>query len=167
MSLPSGFRAAWSFWHRGAHPCAYAQAELFSRCHPLFRSIAEKQMCCSSVLRASAHVPLESICGLQIFICSSYPLFSASMRCPAVQGFFPAPGVPTTLPRSASTTRGHRTLAAAHFKPAGLGFLQLFWHFCFCAICVAVRFSRTLEWCQANLFLNEEHLFQKVAFRLL
>ena len=92
---------------------------------------AEKQMCCSSF---------------------SFPLFSASMRCPAVQGFFPAPGVPTTLPRSASTTRGHRTLAAAHFKPAGLGFLQLFWHFCFCAIRVAVRFSRTLEWREANLF---------------
>merc|ERR1711904_537630 len=167
MSLPSGFRAAWSFWHRGAHPCAYAQAELFSRCHPLFRSIAEKQMCCSSVLRASAHVPLESLCGLQIFICSSYPLFSASMRCPAVQGFFPAPGVPTTLPRSASTTRGHRTLAAVRFKPAGRGFS---------AIVLAFLFLRNL--CRSEVFsyagvVPSQPFYKrgtplpKVAFRLL
>ena len=40
----------------------------------------------------------------------SFPLFSASMRCPAVQGFFPAPVVPTILPRSASTTRGQRAV---------------------------------------------------------
>merc|ERR1712078_129380 len=100
---------------------------------------------------------------------SAHLILFSRHRCDARQCrvFFVSPGVPTTLPRSASTTRGHRTLAAAHFKPAGLGFLQLFWHFCFCAICVAVRFSRTLEWCQANLFLNEENLFQKVAFRLL
>lgn len=42
--------------------------------------------------------------------CSSFSSFLGIDALPGSAGVFPAPGVPTTLPRSASTTRGHRAV---------------------------------------------------------